>query len=298
VAAKAAALHAALTAVRERWGLHSIVPLDTYRAARVAPGAPPSAPPPWWPDPQAAPVPQVLELVGPVSSGKLTLALLWLAAVPSDGPVAVVDVAGRFYPPAAAACGLDARRLAVVRPPRRRDIFHVVAELTRSDGFDAVLTAVDATTHVSLAEAGQLRAFASAAQTSVLLLRDAPPPPLPHLPNTERAGMRVSGPLSPGSDAPPVDGRHGRGEGSHPTLPLSDARLRIEAHAWLWEHGELAGQRLRVRTERSRQGLAGQTYALTFRLSRRWSHGARPDHLYLDSTLRADRGHARAAAGR
>ena len=128
------ALHDALSAVRGRWGVHSIVRLDAYRAARRVPSAAPaSAPPPWWPAAGHAPASQLLELVGPASGGKLTLALLWLAALPSDGPLAIVDAAGTLYPPAAAACGIDLRRLVVVRPPRRRDLLHVVLELTRRD---------------------------------------------------------------------------------------------------------------------------------------------------------------------
>ena len=309
MAANPHALQDALAAVRTRWGVHSIVPLDAHRATRAAPDADASTPPLWWPTPGTAPAPQLLELSGPASSGKLTLALLWLAALPLDGPLAIVDVAGTVYPPAAAACGLDLRRLVVVRPPQRRDLLRVVLELTRSEGFDAVLATLDATASVSLAEAGQLRSFAAASQTSVLALRESasstlspwdragarvsplslrerarvrvpsapdPTPPLPHssqplLPNRERAGVRVTE-----ADAPTPEA----------VLPLVDTRLRVVDHAWLWEDGELAGQRLRLCTERSRQGLAGTEHELTLRLSRRGTHGTRPDHLYLDSARR------------
>ena len=254
-------LDEALAAVRGRWGVHSLLRLDTYRTARAAPNLSESAPP-WWPVDGAARAPQVLELIGPASGGKLSLALLWLAALPSDGPLALVEAADRvLYPPAAAACGLDLRRLVLVRPPRRRELLHVVLELTRSEGFAAVLGSLEAAAPVSLAEAGQLRSFAASAQTSVLLLREAAP--------------------------------HG-GEAS---LPLTDTRLRIEHARWLWGDRELAGQHLRVRTERSRLGRAGDVHEITLRLYRQGSHGSRADHLYLGSTLRVGGGHALAATG-
>lgn len=251
-------LDGALAAVRGRWGVHSLVRLNTHHAA---PNLSESAPP-WWPVAGVAHVPQVLELIGPASSGKLSLALLWLAALPSDGPLALVEAADWvLYPPAAAACRLDLRRLVLVRPPRRREILHVVLELTRSQGFTAVLASLDAAAPVSLAEAGQLRSFAASAQTSVLLLREA----APH-----------------GEEAP---------------LPLTDTRLRIEHARWLWEDRELAGQHLRVRTERSRLGRPGDLHEVTLRLYRRGSHGSRTDHLHLGPTLRAGGGYALAATG-
>ena len=268
MAANPHALQDALAAVRTRWGVHSIVPLDAHRATRTAPDADASTPPLWWPTPGTAPAPQLLELSGPASSGKLTLALLWLAALPLDGPLAIVDVAGTVYPPAAAACGLDLRRLVVVRPPQRRDLLCVVLELTRSEGFDAVLATLDATASVSLAEAGQLRSFAAASQTSVLALRESASSTLSPW---DRAGVRVPATLTRDQEA---------------VLPLVDTRLRVVDHAWLWEDGELAGQRLRLCTERSRQGLTGTEHELMLRLSRRGTHGTHTDHLYLDSARR------------
>jgi hypothetical protein len=279
VATNPEGLREALAAVRGRWGVHSVVRLEDFRAARTASPAPASARPPWWPTAGPAPASQLLELIGPASGGKLTLALLWLAALPSDGPLALVDAAGAVHPPAAAACGIDLRRLVVVRPPRPRDFLPAVLELTRSDGFDAVLASLDASTPISLAEAGQLRSFAASNQTAVLVLR--PTTPL-HRPPSRREQEGAGTPLAHHREA---------------TLPLVDTRLHIEAHTWLWEDGELAGQRLRVRSERSRLGLAGVAHELVLRLYRRGSHGARTDHLYLDSALRAGRSHARAVVG-
>ena len=95
--------------------------------------------PPWWPGAEGYLRPNILELRGPASCGKLGVALLWLAAASRGGLVAVVDQAGTFYPPAAAASGLDLERLVVVRPPDRRAATEAVSMLLSSAGFDAVL---------------------------------------------------------------------------------------------------------------------------------------------------------------
>ena len=97
-----AAIAAAVDAIRQRWGAHSLTrgPLVGHQ-----PGRGPSAArddrrrPPWWPGAPGYARPNVLELAGPPSCGKLSLALLWLAALPTGGTVAVVAEAGSFYPP-------------------------------------------------------------------------------------------------------------------------------------------------------------------------------------------------------
>ena len=60
---------------------------------------------------------KLTEITGLASSGKLTLALRALAtAVRAGGVAAYIDLPGTFYPPAAAAMGIDLERLVVVRP--------------------------------------------------------------------------------------------------------------------------------------------------------------------------------------
>ena len=218
--------------------------------------------PSWWPTPYEAAQPQLAELVGPSSGGKLTLALLWLAALPSDGPLILVDPTGQTYPPAIAACGIDVRRLVIVRPPRARDLLRVVLELTRSEGFDAVIACLNTRDTVSLAEAGQLLSFVGSAQTTVLLMRTA------------------------------ADARDDTA-----ALPLAETRVRITNHDWLWDGGELAGLQVQVRTERSLHGLSGDEHALTFRLYRRGAHGDRPDHLFVDTAIRTHGHHTLTATG-
>ena len=83
---------------------------------------------------------KLTELTGGSSSGKLTLALRALTTAMNDGGVAAyVDLPGQFYPPAAAAMGIDLRRLAVVRPGDAKGALRVASNLLNSEGFDAVL---------------------------------------------------------------------------------------------------------------------------------------------------------------
>ena len=108
-----AAIAAVLGAVQERWGIHSLTrgyagaQGSGALASRAARDRPAPSLPPWWPGTEGYLRPTILELSGPASCGKLGIALLWLAAASRGGLVAVVDHAGTFYPPTAAASGLD-----------------------------------------------------------------------------------------------------------------------------------------------------------------------------------------------
>ncbi len=83
---------------------------------------------------------KLTELTGGSSSGKLTLALRALtAAIHGGGVAAYIDLPGQFYPPAAAAMGMDLRRLAVVRPGDVKGALRAASNLLNSEAFDAVL---------------------------------------------------------------------------------------------------------------------------------------------------------------
>jgi protein ImuA len=56
------------------------------------------------------------DLTGGPASGKTAVALALLAGLPDDDLAAWVDATGELYPPAAAARGVDLRRLLIVRP--------------------------------------------------------------------------------------------------------------------------------------------------------------------------------------
>jgi hypothetical protein len=234
------AIAAVLGEVRERWGIHSLT--RGYEGARAS-GSSPSPRtsaqarrelPPWWPGAQGYVRPNVLELSGPPSCGKLSLSLLWLAAASQGGLIAVVDLAGEFYPPAAALCGLNLDRLVVVRPPDRRGAGEAVSLLLSSAGFDAILWPLEWQARPYGLDSARLLTLASRASTTLLAL----------VTDYRRA--------APTPDA----------DDSARLFPSADARLRVTAWEWLWRDGELAGVHPRVRAERLRGALAGQEWDL------------------------------------
>ncbi|MCC6179478.1 MAG: hypothetical protein IT305_29565 [Chloroflexi bacterium] len=248
-----AAIAAVLGAVQERWGVHSLT-----RGLSSTGGVPPvldrsarRALPSWWPGASGMTRPTVLEVGGPASCGKLSLSLLWLAAYlrghDGSGLVAVVDEAGSFYPPAAAACGLDLRSLVVVRPPDWRAARESVTLLLGSAGFDAVLWPLDARARVSGLEASRLATLATRSDTVLLaLVTDTRARP------RERA--ETNGVVQT-------------------TLATADARLRVIGCEWLWRDGELAGARSQVRAERLRGMAGGQEWELSLVQHRPWILG-------------------------
>jgi len=242
-----AAITAVLGAVQERWGIHSLTRGYTgargsgvlaSRASRVAPA--PSLPP-WWPGAEGYLRPAILELSGPASCGKLGISLLWLAAASRGGLVAVVDLAGTFYPPAAAASGLDLGRLVVVRPPDRRGAAEAVSLLLSSAGFDAIFWPVEWRTRPSGLDSVRLSTLATRSSTTLLAL----------VTDHRRAT----------STSATADGGDTGGDAAR-LFPSADARLRVTGWEWTWRDGELAGVRPRVRTERLRGALAGQEWEL------------------------------------
>jgi hypothetical protein len=242
-------LEQVLAAVRHRWGQHSIVRLGggaaapalahlTHGAARAA-GAPRRPAqrlrelPPWWPvafPNGAVRRPRSLEVVGGAGSGRLTLALAWLAAA-RPALTAVVDCAGaeavRFYPPAAAGAGVPMERLIVVRPPpdQPRGALDAATVLLRSEAFDVVVCPLPPGVRIGSTYGGKLATLAARSGTTLLLL------------TTPATGPRAA--RSPGALA-----------------AFAEYRVRLAARRWLWQDGELAGMRLRVATERARHAAA------------------------------------------
>lgn len=237
-----AAISEVLGAVQERWGAYSltrgyagargsgnVASLAARRAAR------PSLPS-WWPGAEGYLRPNILELRGPASCGKLGVALLWLAAASRGGLVAVVDQAGTFYPPAAVASGLDLERLVVVRPPDRRAATEAVSMLLSSAGFDAVLWPVEWKTRPTGLDSVKLSTLAARSNTTLLAL----------VTDHRRA----------------VSSSNAQSDAADRLFPSADVRLQVTAWEWRWQDGELAGVRPRLRTERLRGALAGQEWEL------------------------------------
>jgi hypothetical protein len=239
-----AAIAGVLGAVQERWGAHSLT--RGYAGARgsgILASRAAQAPvlPPWWPLAEGYLRPGILELSGPASCGKLGLALLWLAAASRGGLTAVVDLSGTFYPPAAAASGLDLDRLIVVRPPDRRGAAEAVSLLLSSGGFDSVLWPLEWKTRPFGLDSVKLSALATRSSTTLLAL----------VTDHRRA-------VSTHANA---DGGDAAGDAAR-LFPSADVRLRITGWEWTWRDGELAGVRPRVRTERLRGAMAGQAWEL------------------------------------
>jgi hypothetical protein len=236
----------------------------TASGAREAEAAP--ALPPWWPGAEGYVRPGIFELSGPVSCGKLGVALLWLAAASRGGLVAVVDLDGTFYPPSAAAAGLDLERLVCVRPPDRRGAVEAVSLLLGSAGFDAILWPLVWKTRPLSLDSVRFSTLAARSNTTLLALvtdhRRVRSPSAALTTQATPSGLDTGEYVQAGTrrsrrrdDALP-DGDTAR------LFTSADLRLRVTGWEWAWRDGELAGVRPRLRTERMRGAVAGQVWEL------------------------------------
>jgi hypothetical protein len=208
-----AALADVLRELQEQHGPLAVSKGMPPRAVSARPDA--DALPPWWGD-RIAEGHRLVELAGPASCGKLSLALLWLTAADHGGIVAVVDTAGTFYPPSAALAGLDLDRVVFVHPPDEREAAHAVTLLVGSAGFDAVLWPLTPRTRPGGPLAMRLAQDAARAGTRLLTLLERP---------HSAAWWGLSS---------------------------ADVRLAISQHEWQIIDGELGGVDLTIRTERAR----------------------------------------------
>ncbi|MCY4109110.1 MAG: hypothetical protein OXG11_08790 [Chloroflexi bacterium] len=166
---------------------------------------------------EGLPCGKLTELTGGSSSGKLTLALRALTTAMNGGGVAAyIDLPRQFYPPAAAAVGIDLRRLAVVRPDDAKGALRAASNLLNSEGFDAVLLDMaDQDAHPNIL--ARLAGLAGRAAASCIV-------------TTERGlmGLRF----------------------------YSSLRLGVVRRGWLWHEGAMglapAGMRLQVNVLKSR----------------------------------------------
>jgi hypothetical protein len=82
---------------------------------------------------------RVSELVGPLSSGKTSLLIAFLAAATRRSEVtAYVDLADSLHPESFAAAGVDLERLLWVRPPSLKDAAHCAEIILQAGGFAVV----------------------------------------------------------------------------------------------------------------------------------------------------------------
>lgn len=125
---------------------------------------------------QGLPRPGLVEIAGPLGSGRTRLALALAAACSRRDPIAWIDVPGCFYPPTAIALGVEAARLYLVRPAPEKASWSVEQSL-RSGCFPIVVA--DGLPEEGGAAARWQRAATLGASTLVILsdapLRDASP---------------------------------------------------------------------------------------------------------------------------
>lgn len=234
---------AAVADIQRRWGftsltrLGSVAPAGQSESTRQDRTQPVDAPP-WWPRPRGT-RPRLVEIVAPASSGGLSLALLWGAACSGNELAAIIDPpverpAGRFYPPAAALCGLSLDRLVIVSPPSVDDAIEAAMLLTRCEGFGFVLLRLPATAvrAIPSVKAGKLALLAARAGTTLLCLIQT---------NTAAE-----------ADISALGG-------------FVDYRLHVQRGGWIWEDGELVGTRLNVVVDRARAAGDDIAHELTVR---------------------------------
>jgi hypothetical protein len=217
-------LSEALRSLREQYGHQSVVRgVPAQLLARLAPASDPLSP--WWPG-RLPDGPRVIELAGPRSCGKLSLTLLWLAALRRGGLIAVVDADGSFYPPAAAAAGLDLEHLVVVHPTGQKEAVDVATMPAGCSGFDAILWPLNRKTRPNSAASMKLAMAAQRSHTSILTLMERPA-------RTDWSGFASA-----------------------------DVRLSVSRHQWQWVDRELVGVDLDVACDRVR-GIPASDWSFT-----------------------------------
>ena len=128
------------------------------------------------------PAGRIVAIAGPASSGKLSVALAAVARATARGDCcAFIDTGGEFFPPSAAACGIDLDRLLVVRAPPRA-VPRATAVTVQSRAFALVVldmlsapesapgTAADGGPDLTEAQAMRLAALCREADVTLLAL--------------------------------------------------------------------------------------------------------------------------------
>jgi recombination protein RecA len=133
-------LEMTVAAIRRRWGQEALRKLE----ARPATVEIPCIPTGFAALDQALgigglPKGKIVELAGPATSGKTTLALKFLAQAQVDGQVGVVDCLRVFDPDYAYRCGLDLARLLIVAPYGFEEALSMTEAIVRSGSLSAIV---------------------------------------------------------------------------------------------------------------------------------------------------------------
>ena len=214
---------------------------------------------------------RIVELTGD-HSGKLSITLGVLAtATQAGGLAAIIDPARAFYPPSAAAAGVQLANLAVVQPAGLPQALDALATLLQTEGFTALV--YDLPRGGKEPNASQLsRLAAAAAHTGTLLLM---------LSSTDRSRSAPS---------------------NRPLGYFASVRLLVERRDCLWREGpagaplELAGYRLGVTVIKHKLAAPGASVELEVSAWEGQGHGDAPDWLPVGAAV-SRLGAAPAAAG-
>jgi hypothetical protein len=115
---------------------------------------------------------RIVEIVGPLSSGKLSIALGALSALTRGGELgAFIDAAGQFFAPSAKATGVDLARLLVVRPTPTCALT-AVEVIAQSRAFTLVVldAAAAVTARATAGQTARIRHVCAEGDTTLLLL--------------------------------------------------------------------------------------------------------------------------------
>lgn len=184
---------------------------------------------------------RVSELVGPLTSGKTTLALKFLVQAQADGrQVGYIDQARYFDPDYAHRCGLDLSRLIIGTPYDLAETLAMAEALARSGGLSAL---VFDTTDFFWADPD------AASRVAAFLNRLSAP--LAHA----RTALLV---LQTSSDT--------RSPALSALAHAATVRLQIVRERWLHRHGDIRGYKARVEVLKNRLGPSGRavTIAIEF----------------------------------
>jgi len=112
----------------------------------------------------------LVELLGETDgAGAWTLALFWARHASAErGTLVLVDARGWFYPPAAAALGIDLEQVVLVKPSSRPDCQAALDQSLRCEAVGAVVGCCD---RLTAAEAQRLKLAAEAGGGLGLILR-------------------------------------------------------------------------------------------------------------------------------
>jgi len=185
---------------------------------------------------------RVSELLGPITSGKTTLALKFLVQAQSNGgSVGYVDYACFFDPDYAHRCGLDLSRLLVVSPYDLGEALAMTEALVGSGGLTAlVFDGLDA-----------LWNDAYSAQRLAACL-DRLVAPLSHSGTTL---LFLHAPPKMGSPALSALAHH------------ATVQLHVVRDRWLRQHGDVRGYEAKVDVQKNRLGPAGRVVTITIKFN-------------------------------